>query len=328
MLSVALVAGCSTPSNPGRAFGKAYNRVGPNYPYKAATSVAVSPDGKLLAAAKIDCADVWDIESGRRLRRFKALGDWGITDVVFLDDDTLLTAGRDHALRFWSINTGQEIRRITQPGCWFTPLAVSPDRKTAASLEEGGKICIWDLQAGRLRRSFAGQADGVQDIVFLPDGKALVTSSNAENAIVIWDIATGKKLQSIPAETFGMAVSPDGERLAFRKDSATIVWNLKNNKPEKVLAPLQYGVGHFSFTFSPNGRMLAAAELGGDILIWDLATGKELADYDGPDGDGLAIVFSRDGKTIFSGGHRDTTVRQWPVPDLPKPQPPASQPAE
>ncbi|MBN1554613.1 MAG: WD40 repeat domain-containing protein [Phycisphaerae bacterium] len=324
-LAAAVVAGCQTVEGGGRPFGTRYNRISSYQPYKASLSVAVSPDGKHVAAALMAHADVWDTRTGLRVRRFWALNPFGITGVRFYDDQTLLTAGRDKALRFWNLRTGKETKRIAGDRCWFWPLAIAPDGRTAASLETGGRICVWDLTAGRMLREFPGPADGVEDARFLPDGNTLATSSSAGNQIVLWDVRTGEKRKTIPAETFSLAISPDGKRLAYRKDNAVTVYNLDTDTIERVLTPHEFGIGHYSFAFSPDGKTLAAAELGGDVILWNLVTGKELIEYHGPHGDGLEIVFHPDGKSVFVAGYRDTTIRQWTVPE-PKESPEPSKP--
>jgi len=308
-----LSAGCE-PTGEGRAFGTRYDRTSTYQPYKASLGVAVSPDGKYVAAAMMDHADVWDVQTGKLVQRFAALlkKPFGIVDVLFYDDHTLITVGRDEAMRFWDVQTGRETKRITGDHCWFWPMAISPDGRTAVSLESPGRICVWDLEAGKLLREFPGPADGVQDVAFL-DEKTVATSSNRDNEIVLRNILTGEKLKTIPAETFSVAVSPDGKKLAFRKDNAVTVYNLAANNIERVLTPQEYGIGHFSFAFSPDGTTLAAAELGGDVILWNLATGEQIVEYHGPHGDGLDITFAPDGKSVFTAGHRDTTIRQWPV---------------
>lgn len=311
-IGAGVLAGCE-PAGEGRAFGTRYDRTSTYQPYKASLGVAVSPDGKYVAAALMDHADVWDVQTGKLMRRFAALKSFGIVDVLFYDDHTLITVGRDEAMRFWDVRSGRETKRITNDHCWFWPLAISPDGTSAVSLESPSRICVWDLEAGKLLREFPGPADGVQDVAFL-DEKTVATSSNSDNEIVLWDIHTGKTIKKIPAETFSVAVSSDGTKLAYRKDNAVTVYDLNADKVQCVLTPQEYGIGHFSFAFSPDGTTLAAAELGGDVILWNLATGEQIVEYHGPHGDGLDITFAPDGKSVFTAGHRDTTIRQWPVP--------------
>src|SRR2546429_3629670 len=89
------------------------------------SSVAFSPDGKILASGAFDgIIKLWDVQSGKELR-------------------TLL--GRSGLF-------GAE---------WFSPshylLSFSQDGKTLASISGGGTIKIWDVESGKALETFSGR---------------------------------------------------------------------------------------------------------------------------------------------------------------------------
>ena len=55
---------------------------------------------------------------------------------------------------------------------------------------------------------------------------------------------------------------------------------------------------------------LATGDADGPIVIWDVATGEELLQISGYEGEITDLIFSRDGKRVFSA-NTDTSVIVW-----------------
>lgn len=73
---------------------------------RAVESIAFSPDGRLLATGGSD-TDVWEVETGERVRELAGFPG-GPNGVMFTPDGkTLLIAGAGK-LRVWDLGTGRE----------------------------------------------------------------------------------------------------------------------------------------------------------------------------------------------------------------------------
>ncbi|TME10766.1 MAG: hypothetical protein E6I80_06520 [Chloroflexi bacterium] len=68
----------------------------------------------------------------------------------------------------------------------------------------------------------------------------------------------------------------------------------------------------FSVTFSPDGQLLAAGSLNGEVRVWQLADYRQLLDLCGHKGWVWSVTFSSDGAYLASGGE-DRIVRIWEV---------------
>jgi WD40 repeat protein/Flp pilus assembly protein TadD len=155
--------------------------------------------------------------------------------------------------------------------------------------------------------------DAVRDVSFSPDGKQ-VASGSYDNAVRLWDVATGKTTATLEGHTdrlFSVSFSPDGKQLASGSADNTVrLWDVAMGKE---LATLE---GHkdrvYSVSFSPNGKQLASGSKDNTIRLWDVATGKLLATLQGHTGRVFSVSFSPDGKQLASGS-ADTTVRIWDV---------------
>src|SRR5262249_50921477 len=118
-------------------------------------------------------------------------------------------------------------------------------------------------------------APGARDVAFGPDGARIVV---AGRSLAIRDAATGRLIRSLGEhpETLGIALGPDGPRLAAAVGGGTIaVWDLAAEQgPLTIHWPDQGWVGRPAF--SPDGRRIAAGSQKGGIAVWDAATGEPL----------------------------------------------------
>ena len=99
-------------------------------------SVAFSPDGMQLASMSSDSTiRLWDMATGRQIRRFEGHARWG-NSVAFSPDGTQLASGVDGGgILLWDVATGQELRHIGRHRFAITTYSVvfSPDGTKLAS---------------------------------------------------------------------------------------------------------------------------------------------------------------------------------------------------
>src|SRR5262249_43232147 len=103
---------------------------------------------------------------------------------------------------------------------FYTPLTLSysGDGQRLAAGYRGGEVVVWDVEnkpdpvQGRL---FEGHTDGVNSMVFSPDGTRLATAS-ADKTVRLWDTHLGKQalvLQGHQDSVLAVRFSADGQRL-------------------------------------------------------------------------------------------------------------------
>jgi WD40 repeat protein len=111
------------------------------------TSVAFSPDGKLLAAGSANGrVRLWTV-GGRLLHVLD--GHRGlIWSLAFAaDGKTLATAGEDGTARLWELATGRERARLTGHRGDVFAVAFAPDGSTLATGGAHGRALLWKLSA-------------------------------------------------------------------------------------------------------------------------------------------------------------------------------------
>jgi hypothetical protein len=219
-------------------------------------------------------------------------------------------------IRIWDVATGKERRALKGSTSFTCAVRFSPDGKTLASAgyETSGSanpIYRWDAATGKELPSLAGHPSGVRRILFTPDGKWLV-SGGFDGAARVWDLATAGELRCIKAHgggVYSLALTPDGHTLATAGRDGVRLWELATGK--EIVRPALNHLPALALAFTPDGKVLAT---GGDtaVQLWELATGKEVTSLRGYTGELSYLIFSRDGRTLFTGSY-DKQVRVWEV---------------
>ncbi|MBD2728558.1 NACHT domain-containing protein [Nostoc sp. FACHB-892] len=278
------------------------------------SSVAFSPDGKLLATGDADGKTyLWQVENGKLLFTFTGHSSW-VKSVAFSPDGQILASGSDdQTVKLWDVQDGKCLTTLQGHSNWVRSVAFSPDGRILASGSEDQTVKLWDVHTGKCLKTLQGNTNRVRSVAFSPDGQTLASGSEKQT-IKLWDVQTGKCLKILQGHSSwvrSVAFSPDGQILTSGSDDQTVkLWDIHTGK---CLTTLQ---GHsnrvWSVAFSPNGQILAS---GGDdqtVKLWDVQTGKCLRTLQGHSNRVMSVAFSPDGQTLASGSENQT-VKLWDV---------------
>jgi WD40 repeat protein len=116
----------------------------------------------------------------------------------------------------------------------------------------------------------------VQCVAFSPDGKALLTGGYSRE-LVYWDTATGKELKRVTVSPHGISsiqFSADGKVLALGcNDGSVRILDGKTGKEVKSLTDPMRNYNNTFVVLAPDGKsLLATAQYGRDVLLWDVAS--------------------------------------------------------
>lgn len=282
---------------------------------------AFSRDSKLLTNG----GALWEVATGKELRRWQA---GGCFPVGFLPDaKTLVTLWRyEAAPRFWNVTTGEESRKFGGHHANISWLLFERDGKGLISGDDRQEILRWELDAGRDRAMARVPPKAFVRSALSPDGKVLATWEvhRADCGVRLLDSATGKELHLLGRHHWispsGRAMAP-GRAFAFTPDAKSVAWIdqlrvvLNDVSSGREIREFRVPEGElYCLTFSPDGRLLAAGNLGTakrSIVLWETATGKEHRSL----GNGEPVEdlrFSPDGALLVSiaGG---APARLWDV---------------
>ena len=167
--------------------------------------VAVSPDGRLLAAAGERATLVlYDAASGALLKRLeghdpRAQGLGIVTNIVFdPSGKNLFSTGQDGRVIRWAVPSGEKLSEWQASSDPVYGLAIRPDGQQLATGDNIGAITLWSLPEGRELKQLKGHeraiADSTSSLVYSPDGLRLASSSYDRTAR-LWDITSGRVVQ-------------------------------------------------------------------------------------------------------------------------------------
>jgi hypothetical protein len=202
-------------------------------------------------------------------------------------------------------------------------------------LGRDSSVSVAQLPDGKVVRTFSyepGVATGSpRRVIASPSGRAAAITTLVSN--FTYDPATGEKLfdlpptKTIPGKIDGSA-SSNGLWLAMRNSYDRLqVWDARTGDALRTWER-DHAAEFSGVAMSPDGRLLATSSRRVPaVRIWNAVDGTELATFTGHDGDVLAVQFSIDGKTVYSGGV-DSVALQWDLAPVLAKLPPIAAPAK
>jgi WD40 repeat protein len=278
-------------------------------------SPAFAADGARLAALS-DRGSLlsWDVNTEQIVESWPGHTSL-VYSLAYLSPENLLVSGDyDGKLRVWQ-SAPPIPESLTPPHRQgVVSLAFTPAGSRLISQSRDGELRIWQVDDGRLLETHEKLTPWAAALALAPDGKTLAYCADKQ-VIGFWDLDKRRTRMLLPAlhePVHCLAYSPDGSLLAVGGGVPQTLWpgeptdlRLWNPETKQVRHQLQGNRRLVRcLAFSPDGRTLATGGADRLVLLWDVATGKQLSTIKTNSlFNVVCLTFSPDGGTLAFGTH-------------------------
>ena len=284
-----------------------------------------SPDGTEIVTSGRDIVERGSIRfwtaAGELIRTIRS-GSFadlpGDGVIAFSPDGQLLASGvRSGAgggsIRIWNMRTYELEYTLTGHVLGITSLNFAPPLLFSTA-DEDSSIWVWDLDTRERISTLKGHTGAVATVDIAPDRDLIASGARGDNEIRMWNLETRRYDFSLTGHTEDIRslLFANDYLVSGSADRTVKIWELTSRNAARTLR------GHtrpvYRLAFTARGNVLASA---GDteIRLWDLDSGRNLAEINEHTGWITSVDFSPDGQTLITG-QNDGSVWLWDVAAL------------
>ncbi len=252
---------------------------------------------------------------------------------TFSSDGTLVIAERfdfnNHHTEIvvWDVTSGEQIACLSETSerhdlVWLNPCFSTCGRYLAIG-DSHGKIRVWELKSGNLEKTYSDFGDAKLYPCYTSIGN-LIAAVILPQKVEVWDVEKHDKIDEFEineqyVSRHRVRFSDDGTQLAVSIPNELSLWTKETDGCHTLTILNGHTDTADCLAFSSDGKTLAAAYWGANVILWDVASkrahrrgGEKLR------GTAHAVYLSANGQFISTGGDNKDTL--W-ISEIGKPEP-------
>ncbi|MCI0376195.1 MAG: hypothetical protein L0215_01180 [Gemmataceae bacterium] len=260
----------------------------------------------------------FDIHAGRNLEFYPLPKDAGGPVLALHGNTAVVAAAKRERLLIYDVTAPEKAKTLELPDRLPSSFAFSPDGKIlACGADHDWGLLLYDVESGKPNRHIRARGGGlitVRSLVFSPDGKTLVFSSDSysdrTSELVAWDTEQHKPRWKMSGGGAAFAFSPDGRFIAGKtgvlSTARLSVWEAATGK--EITGCAEPAAAYTTeLAFSSDGRSIVTVQTNA-VRLWDFPSGKTLKEFIHPEVHNAAL--SPDGRRLATSSF-NRNLRIW-----------------
>jgi DNA-binding beta-propeller fold protein YncE len=291
-----------------------------------ATAVSASADGKLVIVqgyGNKGNVQIWDVQKQQRLHAFDNQSG-SVLPVAIAPDGKTAAYSEYGSIVVVDVGSGKVLRALgpppNQPFGFNRGLQFSPDGELVVVASES-LLVGWDWNTGAHRFAWKADDKEVTGLSRFFDGGKKIASGGKTGTVKIWEIPSGKLLQTLSGEhkeqVLSVAVTENGKTLASAEIFGTIkVWDTTAGKVTKVFPQQEVPIRVEHMLFLPDGKTLLYEDRNHNIVLHDVQGDAQRGLLQGHTKTVWSLALTQSGSTLVSGSE-DDTIKIWDLKAVP-----------